>query len=352
MAKTGIELKDLTPIIKERSATSGWALCVGAGTSVPAFPSWGVLVEQLARRDVGSKAADLRANLEKQFSYDALIQAAKDRLGYSDKKFATTLKIELYRNVKKTLKPHEWRTFLNAVSTLRVGDLKPHEWTEFLTIIRSYFSGMTALSIAEIISEVIETKHAPSAILSFNAEPLFVALINAFASARFAPSEKQVIDIVTRAISNRRQSRIPYFFCHGLLPTPKPQRRGPQVESVDKLVFSETSYLQLANLAFSWQSSVFIDVCSSRSVVFVGVSLTDPNMRRWLSWIVANRVQELRDQGIYRGVSTTHIWINKAPASSQERSWIESCVAHLGVRLVWIDDWDEVGRALRALLGR
>ena len=180
-----------------------------------------------------------------------------------------------------------------------------------------------------------------------------MALINAFASERFLGKQEQVIDIVTHAISNRREGRIPYFFCHGLLPTPKPQRRGPKVESLDKLVFSEANYLQLANLAFSWQSSVFTEVCRSRSVVFVGVSLTDPNMRRWLSWIVGNRVEELKWEGEFtEGVTTSHLWINKAPVSANERSWVESCVAHLGVRLAWIESWDEVGQALRKLLGK
>ena len=31
--------------------------------------------------------------------------------------------------------------------------------------------------------------------------------------------------------------------------------------------------------------------------------------------------------------------------------WVESTVAHLGVRLVWLDDWSEMGAALTSMLG-
>ena len=65
-----------------------------------------------------------------------------------------------------------------------------------------------------------------------------------------------------------------------------------------------------------------------------------------------NRIQELRDRNAYRGFSTSHYWINVLPASSHERLWIESSVAHLGIRLVWINNWNEVGQALNSMLGK
>jgi hypothetical protein len=348
MAKKGIELKDLTPIIRERCKTSGWALCVGAGTSTPAFPSWEVLVTRLVERDAVASAPVLMTSLVRQFSYDALIQAAKDRLGLSEKRFENVLTSELYSGIKNVLSKSEWQQFTTALSSVNIGLVTPDDWKSFISLTRKYFHDISALPIAEIISEVIETKESPAAIMSFNAEPLLVTLINAFASAR---SKKQVIDFVTHGISNRKTNRVPYYFCHGLLPVPVAGRKG-RAHSADKLVFSETSYLQLANSAFSWQSSVFIDVCSSKAVVFVGLSLSDPNMRRWLSWIQANKIQELKERGVRPVASTSHYWINNKPTTTEERDWIESSVAHLGVRLVWIHSWSEVGQALRALLGK
>jgi hypothetical protein len=354
MAKKGIELDQLKSIIKVRCKTSGWALCIGAGTSIPLFPSWQTLVECVAAQDVGSDlAADLIAKLASEFGYGGLLQAAKDRLKLTDKKFADFLVKNLYSNIQASLNQKEWHCFTNALSSQRIGDLTGEDWQEFINLIKKNFSSVSALQIAEVVSEVIETALTPSAILSFNAEPLLATLINAFTAERLAPSHRQVIDLVTHGISNRRANRIPYYFCHGLLPVPAASSKTnrQKVQSIDKLVFSETSYLQLANSAFSWQSSVFLDVCNSKSIVFIGVSLSDSNMRRWLSWIYANRERELKQQQKYIGESTSHLWINKLPASTLERDWIESMVAHLGVRIVWINSWNEVGQALRLLLG-
>ena len=190
--------------------------------------------------------------------------------------------------------------------------------------------------MASLIASILDSDLAPSSILSFNAEPLLFALINAnHAVLKWGPPPKQgptdVLDLVTSSISYRKKTRVPYIFCHGLLNVPN----SPRSQFFgDKLVFSETSYLQLANTSFSWQSSAFIDIAMSQSIVFIGVSLSDPNMRRWLSWLHANRINEITEYGTMPSDAAIHYWINLDPQSLPEKRWIESSVAHLGVRLV------------------
>ena len=108
------------------------------------------------------------------------------------------------------------------------------------------------------------------------------ALISGLYREKFNEQHK-VLDLVTHSISHKKSDRIPFYFCHGLVPVPGQPRRRGSLQSIDKLVFSEAEYLQLANSSYSWQSTVFLDVCASKSVVFIGVSLSDSNMRRWLS---------------------------------------------------------------------
>lgn len=351
MAKKGLELKNLTAYIKSRCNTSGWAICIGAGTSTPAFPNWKDLVEKLITKDGVSDSIALLSNLSETYNYDALIQSAKDRLGLNDEDFAKVLVEELYSKVKATFSKSEWKLFTKAMSSTQINDLSKTEWKDFLKLIEKYYSGMSVLQISKVVSEIIQKELSPSAIMSFNAEPLLFTLINAFSALRFAESNK-VMDLITHGVSDRRANRLAFYFCHGLLPVPDTKQKKHNSASLDKLVFSETNYLQLANSAFSWQSSVFLDICSSRSVVFIGLSLSDPNMRKWLSWIYANRIQELRSRGSSVKESTSHFWINKKPTSENEVRWIESVVAHLGVRLIWISDWSEVEQALRLLLGK
>lgn len=96
------------------------------------------------------------------------------------------------------------------------------------------------------------------------------------------------------------------------------------------LVFSESSYLDLANASYSWQAATVIDVCSSSSTVFVGLSMTDPNIRTWLAWLHAARVDELASRGVASaGPSTSHYWLRPHAPSAAEDRWIESSVSHL-----------------------
>lgn len=317
------------------------------------FPTWEELVERLLTIDLGEEdAGRLSQGLLARYSPDALIEAIRDRLGHSSDEFAEVIASELYREVKSKLNAGQWNLFTSVVSA-HSGQFRASKWRAFLSVLDQRLPQVTARPLAEIIAELVETEFAPDAILSFNAEPLFASLINASwrVSQRSTAQVHKVLDLVTHSISDRKSFRIPYYFCHGLLPVPSPIAGRRIVEAVDKLVFSESSYLQLANTSFSWQSSAFLDISSTKSMVFIGVSLADPNMRRWLSWIHSNRMNELQDIKGIESASTRHFWLSVHPGSAQERRLIESLVAHLGVRLVWMDSWDHTAPALRAMLG-
>lgn len=229
-----------------------------------------------------------------------------------------------------------------------------------MEIMRSHYPSLSAISIARVVASAMDANRGPAAILSFNAEPLLYALLNACISflqavknkGRGTPiARKAMTDRVTRATTDRVTGRMPFIFCPGLLPVDGSADPGPLDASIDKLVFSETDYLQLANTMFSWQSSAFINTCISKSIVFVGLSFSDPNIRRWLAWVHRNRVVELK--GVFKSEeeSARHYWLARKPASHDEQRWTESVVAHLGVRLVWLDEWTDVEGVLQAMLG-
>ncbi len=74
-------------------------------------------------------------------------------------------------------------------------------------------------------------------------------------------------------------------------------------------------------------------------------------MRRWLSWI--HNTREVEFEHLYKKklTSTTHFWIQKKCDCTDDMKWIEAAVYHLGVRIVWIDDWDDVNTCLRNMIG-
>jgi hypothetical protein len=314
---------------------------VGAGISLPAFPDWKALVQRLAARDSNPPSAKALEHLQKTYSSDALIQAAMDRLGINDQQFADLLATELFSDLLATLKPRgAVKLVADALTARHIGALSRTAWQEFIDVLTLCFPGMTALPLARTLARLLRGPSGPSSIVSFNAESLFAALINAHIATNRGIKGGDKLDYAVHATSDRKAGRIPYYFCHGLLPVPGSKRN--HLSSVDKLVFQESTYLQLANTSFSWQSASFLRAAVGSSIVFIGVSLTDPNMRRWLSWVHASRIAELAEVGNPAPTSTVHYWIAKTSEDPATERWTESVVAHLGVRLIWVKDYPDI----------
>ncbi len=366
MAKTGINLDDIgLPILQGREGSLGWSLCIGAGTSRGIFPDWGMLVHKLIGEDVGAKESEtVFTEMANRFGLDALIRAAQDRLKQNDEEFSNTLSRVLYADAQTTI-GDDWPGIASALSARHPGDVPQSHWKLLLEVIARHYPHVSARGIANTVVSVLGTHKSPNSILSFNAEPLLFALINAEVFAGFVqPASKSAgdgcspqkpVDRVVGVTSFQSSNRPAYCFCHGLLPIPgRLQRRkyGSREQSVglSRLVFSESQYLQIASSTFSWQSAVFLKTVMTTPTVFVGVSLADPNMRRWLSWAHDMRQEEIQTMEGSPKPSTTHFWINKRPNSRAIIEWTESAVAHLGVRLVWIDEWSKAGSALKQLL--
>lgn len=347
-AKQGLSLAQAAGVLRARR--DGWALCIGAGTSTPAFPVWRALATALAHDELPDESIE---RLAEHMSPNALIQASQDRSGLGPRAFAEHLSALLYAQLRERVGSTRWRAVSRALNASSPGDLRLSTWSTFLDTVKAEFPRLTAEGIADAVLDS-RAEVPPNAILSFNAEPLLYALINAKASLRSGRDPvhiPRVLDKQVRLLSGRRPGRIPYYFCHGLVGLPGTRRASVSAASPEHLVFAEASYLQLSNTSYSWQAAAFLSVCASSSILFVGTSLTDPNIRTWLSWIHAARVSELSSIGATQGPSTAHFWLTTHAPTAAEDRWIESSVAHLGVRVVWLDEWREAVPAMRSMLG-
>ena len=353
MSNYGLTWKNCNDVLAQRARTWRWAIAIGAGTSLPAFPNWERLVMSLIGTDKAvADPATLLTVLNKSFSYDALIQAAKDVLGEDDDTFVKRLIDLLYSDIKKRA-GKDWDVIAKALTAASPGQLKRDKWHLFLKFIRANYANLTSLQIAEAIMKARKADLSPVAVISFNGEQLLYSLVHAVAATSASSTadlkKERVFDRVTRGISHREEPRIPYIFCHGLFPMSEGFSLFPTMAAAEKLVFSEGEYLQLANSAFSWQSAPFLGTAVLRSIVFIGLSFSDPNLRRWLAWVHANRAAELelkgKDPECYE-----HYWLREDIANQDEKRWVESSVRHLGVRLVWVTSWNKIGAYLERML--
>lgn len=350
MAKKGLEISTVRTVLKDVQNNTGWSLCIGAGTSAPVLPDWFTLVDKLIRNNCCVKdIIDIDVYKKMGFSADAMIQAIKNRLHINDDEFISKLSEEVYSPIKMQVSNTEWKSFVKIHESVTLAGIANNDWNNFKKIIDGPLKDTSANLLAEVVIKAINNEMPPKAVLTFNGEAIFLALLNYYYWLNRGNNSNK-FDRIINGISRKNVGNIPYIHCHGVLPiNGAKQRRGRNAS--EKLVFSEDSYLQLANSPMSWQAINFIENCMQSKMVFIGVSLSDSNMRRWLSWIHNNKMEEFKSNGIDVKESTEHFWVNRKPKTEVEKIWIEESVAHLGVRLVWIDEWNQTGEVMKKMLG-
>lgn len=340
MAKEGLTYEKMNSSL----VISGkpWSLCIGAGCSWPMFPSWYDLAARLAKQ-IGGTSDEICELLAGKFSPDIIIQSVFERSKLSPEEFAIALGDELYKDFFEGLSINEKKMLARCIT--EPTPIDSLNWGILVERVAS-FGYSTSNELAKIVTESYFNNSGPEGILSFNAELLLCSLINAHACLDYNQHLK-FIDYVTEPTTSRYKGRLQYIFCHGVVQVPFSTVAAQKRFNVyDKLVFSENEYLQLANSSFAWQSNSFFNILTTNTVFFIGLSFTDPNIRRWLSWIHACKMESLEKMG-KKADSTSHYWIEKIPDNPGLKKWYESSVAHLGIRIIWIDRWGDLTRVLR-----
>lgn len=168
-------------------------------------------------------------------------------------------------------------------------------------------------------------------IITFN----FDCLVEENLSASNIPNKP----IYSEAIAHD-SNELPIYHVHGYLP-----RRGVIPEESD-LVFSEDAYHGQFIDPFSWSNLIQLNKLTQNTCLFIGVSLTDPNMRRLLD--VAWRKNPAK--------ILSHYIVKRLPHASDgdllddvSKLLEEQDANALGLNVVWIQDYAELPGILHAL---
>lgn len=132
--------------------------------------------------------------------------------------------------------------------------------------------------------------------------------------------------------------QIPIYHVHGYL---------PKNEKIEKhnLVFSEDGYHTQFIDPYSWSNLIQLYKYMNNSCLFIGVSLSDPNLRRILD--ISRRKNE--------GDGNKHFIIKKLPPKDSsvydlQLMLEEQDALMLGLNVIWVSDYDEYPKVLEKIL--
>lgn len=149
---------------------------------------------------------------------------------------------------------------------------------------------------------------------------------------------------------------LPVFHVHGFLP-----ENTDAYEALEKstLVFSEEGYHLIYSESYHWSNLVQLSNLRDNHCLMVGLSMTDPNLRRLLD-IASRNSDKTRHYAFMKRLSIDEFaYENKLQIISnidgaqkfldRHHSLNEEIMRELGVSIVWYTDYDEIPTILKSI---
>lgn len=292
--------------LKEEYNIGNLTLFCGAGISFDAcIPTWNTLLKSLLKEvysdktdvpDIDNRLANL---FQKRINVSPLIlaQYLKTLLG---KKFTLTVREALYRDCT--------------------------------------YNSKTINAIAELSRPRRERKPL-KAIITFNFDDLIEDILT-----------KEKIEYKSIFSEGERfcDKQIPIYHPHGYLP------RTKNLSSKNEIVFSEDAYHSQFIDPFSWSNLVQLNHLNNNTCLFVGISLTDPNMRRLLDVSIRkNGKGEKNHYIIKKHYKLEDLYPEIESENSKDIKVIpvienieEQDANNFGFNVIWINDFKEISEIL------
>jgi len=245
---------------------------------------------------------------------------------------------------EKTSLDVDWKSakeFLsrNNASSLILGKyLKIHLGKEFAKNVRDilYKDNPTTCELIDSITELARPQRDGrplDSIVTFNFDGLIEERLDKERISNKA--------IFSEAI-NHDSIELPIYHVHGYLP------RSGNMSDYGELVFSEDAYHSQFIDPFSWSNLIQLNKLTQSTCLFVGISLTDPNMRRLLD--VAWRKNPNKRLGHYIFKKQPESRSNGSDALDMVSKLLEEQDANaLGLNVIWVRNFDEVPAMIRKI---
>lgn len=317
----------------------GITLVLGAGVSLPrGIPDWDTLAhkvwqEVFAKKRSPWKLSDTGRSPRNLPQFLPIIfELAYRELG--EKEFARILRERLYEH-----------------ANFPIADPKFSGSKETLAILARTIVQEHRMRMRQRISSVI----------TFNADDLIeqaVCQLTGASDDRRRPSamgifrQMQTIRAVVRSThawaGQHRSPFIPVYHIHGFLPSGRLKAYSGHYEYM--LVFTDTQYWSTSVSSFSFANRIMAAALSEGCCIFVGISMTDINLLRWLALRTLERDRDFlqafaaSDRKVSPVTSLSlrahfprHFWIR--PKSDDPDGFLSKFLLHRGIQTVEIDSW-------------
>jgi NAD-dependent SIR2 family protein deacetylase len=343
--KRRIRIPDPRTDLIHASSRGGITLVLGAGISVArGLPNWNSLAQDLWRQAFGRRkspwetAGEAKSPREVPQFLPIVFELAYEKLG--PERFLSALRTKLYQKARFPIKDRKFSTSHESLAVLA------------RLIVQEFRRGR---------------ERRIDSIITLNADDLFEQAAFALVGGASWKLGEEVVRVVARpthsALRGDRFRPIPVYHIHGFLPSNIASNYGARsgrsgmtfADAFDHmLVFTDAQYWSTSATALAFANRVMLSALSETRCLFIGLSMTDINLLRWLALRTLERdrdvseVQRLGRTGRRTGIQVEivkrmfnrHFWIR--PASDDPTGFLSEFLAVRGIHSVELSNWTGV----------
>ncbi|WP_205667166.1 SIR2 family protein [Arenibacter latericius] len=153
-----------------------------------------------------------------------------------------------------------------------------------------------------------------------------------------------------------RNDELPIYHVHGFLPENK------KLDKLNAITFGERNYHQQYSDIYSWNNIVQINKFRENACIFIGSSLTDPNIRRLLDIALKQKGNNRKHHYIFKKKINKLSLTSKIEFDDSSKKedildllikmyerFEENDSSSFGVKTVWVNEWNEIPEILKSI---
>lgn len=329
------ELEDARTELIRASHRGGMTLVVGAGISMArGLPSWDALGQDLWREAFGRRrspwntASGKKSPREVPQFLPIVFELAHERLGAEA--FLQILRQKLYQNARFPFRDPQFPKSPESLAVLA------------RLIVQEFKRGRD---------------RRIDAIVTLNADDLLEQAAFALVGGASFKLGREVVRVVARPthspVRGDKFQPIRVYHIHGFLPSNIRTNYGAKeglcfADAFNHmLVFTDAQYWSTSATALAFANRVMLSVLSESRCVFIGLSMTDINLLRWLALRTLERDRDVNEvkrlgkgaiqAGIIERMFSRHFWIR--PKTDDPTGFLSEFLAIRGIHSVEIKSW-------------
>lgn len=335
-----------------------WTLCVGAGICKGILPDWYTLTNGIVNNIFGYTwdKDEFKAHTDEiGFSLESWIQGCLNQHllnGGSIESFYKILEEELYRDLLEDAQRN------GILETMKLclgapGKLDEEQVVKICGYFEKNHKDTSIMQLVTLLLEPKDTINYPDSIITFNADSLLYSLLTVFKQRNDNMGKRyKTVERIYKKITDLYQTKgkfIPIYHLHGSI-APFIKTKKKIDENRDNLIFLERSYTQMAGRMFSWAQTNFLYYAQTNRLIFAGLSMSDQNIRKWLSWTAEKDklVNTLKKNSFKK--HQRHFWLRTKPSIIEAEQFLNVSLNHMGVKPVYIPSWGALGNTLREII--